>query len=126
MQLSDGTTAFSEVSRHQAFVRDALRRLGVERFVLGVHASAFPAGELDIGYGAPLSNMGERVLAFASQLGFDALQLGPPGQVSTVNLSPYDGTIFARNPWTLGVRELASDAFGTLVSHTFLERLGSL
>jgi 4-alpha-glucanotransferase len=87
--------------------------------------SAFPPGELDSGYGAPLSKMGERVLAFAAQLGFDALQLGPSGQVSPANLSPYDGTIFARNTWSLGVEELADEAFGALLSPAILERLAS-
>lgn len=126
MQRSDETvTDFSTVSRDQTFVREALRKLGVKRFVLGIHGSAFPAGELDSGYGAPLSNIGERVLAFAARLGFDALQLGPSGQVSTANLSPYDGTIFARNTWSLGLAELATEAFGTLLSPAFLETIAA-
>ncbi|HKU38504.1 MAG TPA: 4-alpha-glucanotransferase, partial [Polyangiales bacterium] len=97
------------------FVRDALRRLGVRRFVLGVHASAFPADALDVGYGAPLTDAGERLLRFAAQLGFNALQLGPTGQISTFNLSPYDGTVFARNTWTLGLAALASEAYAGLL-----------
>ena len=40
---------------HAAFVRDALRQLGIRRLVLGIHVSAFPAAELDIGHGPPLS-----------------------------------------------------------------------
>jgi 4-alpha-glucanotransferase len=126
MQLSDVTApGFSAVSRHQTFVRDALRRLGVKRFVLGIHSSAFPPAELDSGYGAPLSKAGERILAFATQLGFDALQLGPSGQVSPANLSPYDGTIFARNTWTLGLAELASESFDALLAPADLERVAS-
>lgn len=105
------------------FVRDALKRLGVRRFVLGVHASAFPPGALDSGYGAPLSNAGERLVAFAARLGFDALQLGPSGQVSTTNLSPYDGTVFARNTWSLDLPALASEEFGSLLTPEIIERL---
>lgn len=86
-----------------------MAKLGVERFVLGIHASSFPAGAWDTGYGAPCSREGERVLRFAAQLGFNALQLGPPGTISTVNLSPYDGTVFARNAWTLGVEALTQN-----------------
>jgi 4-alpha-glucanotransferase len=78
---------------------------------------------LDCGYGAPLSGAGERLLAFAARLGFDALQLGPSGHVSAVNLSPYDGTVFARNPWSLGLAALASEEFGSLLQPQIIERL---
>jgi 4-alpha-glucanotransferase len=105
-----------------AFVRDALRQLGIRRFVLGVHASAFPACDGDIGYGAPLSSAGQRLLEFAARLGFDALQLGPMGQVSAHNLSPYDGTVFARNTWSLGLPALASEEFGGLLEPRMVER----
>jgi 4-alpha-glucanotransferase len=114
---------FSEDSGVQAFVRDALARLGIKRFVLGVHASAFPPGEWDAGYGAPLSQAGERLLVFAARLGFDALQLGPQGAVSTINLSPYDGTVFARNTWSLALPALASDEVAGLLEPSVLERL---
>jgi len=126
MQRSDETTAaFSEVVRHAAFVRDALEQLGVRRFVLGIHASAFPAAELDAGYGAPLSSAGDRVLAFAAQLGFDALQLGPCGQVSAINLSPYDGSVFARCTWSLGLAALAEPQLGPLLPPALLDRLAA-
>ncbi len=100
----------------RTFVKETLRRLGVRRFVLGVHASAFPPDAWDTGYGAPLSAAGRRLLDFASQLGFDALQLGPSGQVSTTNLSPYDGTIFARNTWSIGLAALATEEYGNLLA----------
>lgn len=112
-----------EERQSAAFVRDQLRRLGVRRFVLGVHASAFPAGAWDAGYGAPSSSAGERLLAFAARLGFDAIQLGPSGCVSPVNLSPYDGTVFARNPWSLDLAALASDAYAHLLQPEASERL---
>src|SRR5262245_34256027 len=95
-------------------LRAGLTKLGVERFVLGIHASSFPRGAWDLGYGAPCSREGERVLQFAAQLGFNALQLGPAGAISPVNLSPYDGTVFARNPWALGAESLTRD-FGMLL-----------
>ena len=116
-------TAFSEIANHAAFVRDALRQLGVRRFVLGIHTSAFPAGELDCGYGAPSSRMGERLLQFAAELGFDALQLGPCGQVSTSNLSPYDGSVFARNTWCLAAQPLTEEASGRLLTSAQVESL---
>jgi 4-alpha-glucanotransferase len=104
--------------------RSQLERVGVRRFVLGVHASAFPPGSWDTGYGAPLSDAGQRLLRFAARLGFNALQVGPAGQVSTVNLSPYDGTAFARNTWSLGVRALAEDELARLLPADVIDRLG--
>ena len=124
MQQTDGNaTSSMGLAGDTAFVRESLERLGVRRFVLGVHMSAFPPGELDSGYGAPLSQAGERLLAFAARLGFDALQLGPAGQVSIANLSPYDGTVFARNPWCLGLAALASEDFGSLLQPEVIEQL---
>jgi 4-alpha-glucanotransferase len=124
MQPTDANaTSSSDPAGDAAFVRKSLERLGVRRFVLGVHTSAFPPGELDCGYGAPLSQAGERLLAFASRLGFDALQLGPAGQVSVVNLSPYDGTVFARNTWSLGVPALATEEFGSLLQPDVVDQL---
>ena len=96
-------------------IRAGLAKLGIERFVLGIHTSSFPAGSWDTGFGAPLSHEGERVLRFAHELGFNALQLGPCGVVSPINLSPYDGTVFARNPWSLGVEALTRPEYGALL-----------
>src|SRR5689334_22288925 len=94
-------------------LRANLAKLGVERFALSIHASSFPAGAWDAGFGAPHSPEGERVLRFAASLGFNALQLGPSGAISALNLSPYDGTVFARNPWTLGVEALVAEGLLT-------------
>jgi 4-alpha-glucanotransferase len=108
----------------QTFAREALERLGIRRFVLGIHASAFPPSPWDAGYGAPLSEAGQRLLRFAARLGFDALQLGPTGQVSTANVSPYDGTVFARNVWSLDLGALAGNELGCLLPLDLAEPLG--
>jgi 4-alpha-glucanotransferase len=71
-----------------------------------------------------LSPAGQRLLQFAARLGFNAMQLGPHGQISTTNLSPYDGTVFARNVWSLDCRALAEDEFGDLLQPELVDRLG--
>lgn len=111
----DGSWLDAKAPRTAHARHAALRELGVKRFVLGIHASAFPAGAWDAGHGAPLSAAGERVLAFAAELGFDALGLGPLGQVSVANVSPYDATVFARSTWTLGIEALTSEEHGALL-----------
>jgi 4-alpha-glucanotransferase len=113
-----------EDARARLLVRDALNQLRVKRFVLGVHASAFPRGVCDAGYGAPLSDGGQRLLTFAARLGFDALQMGPAGQVTVANLSPYDGTVFARNTWSLDIGALAEEEFARLAPPEALDQLG--
>jgi 4-alpha-glucanotransferase len=104
-------------------VRHALNALGIRRFVLGVFASAFPPCAWDAGYGAPLSPAGRQLLTFAARLGFNALQLGPSGQISTLNVSPYDSTALARNSWSLGLEDLATEARASLLPRDAIERL---
>ena len=115
----------TEVAAVSPELRENLARLGVERFVLGMHACSFPAGAWDTGYGAPFSAEGERVLRFAANLGFNALQLGPSGVISELNLSPYDGTVFARNPWTLGIEALTRSEYGALLTQADALLLGA-
>ena len=51
------------------------------------------------------------------------LQLGPSGQISTINVSPYDGSAFARNTWSLGLEALATEEFANLLPRDAIERL---
>lgn len=84
-----------------------MRALGVRNLVLGIHDPAFPGlpGD-DAGRGSPYARGGERFFAFAASLGFTGVQLGPQGQTSLVNPSPYDGTIFSRSVLSIALREL--------------------
>jgi 4-alpha-glucanotransferase len=106
-------------------VADALAVLGVDRLVFGIHASAFPAGAMDVGYGSPHSEAGRRLLGFVNGIGFNTLQLGPGGQISDHDLSPYDGTSFARNILCLDLEALCDERFGTLLARADLERIAA-
>jgi 4-alpha-glucanotransferase len=88
-------------------VTRALAALGVRRLVVGIQDSAFPGvpGD-DVGRGSPYSRGAERFLRFVRGLGFDGVQLGPQGQTSLINPSPYDGTIFARNTLSIDLHAL--------------------
>lgn len=100
-----------------AAVREALDVLGVRRFMLGVHDSAFPPGRADCGYGSPHAT-GEGLFAFAASLGFDAVQLGPAGQVTDANASPYDASAFSRNVLHLDVAALCDPGLGPLLTES--------
>jgi 4-alpha-glucanotransferase len=84
----------------------------MERLVLAIHDASFPAvEEEDLGRGSPYSQGARSFLGFLSRLGFDGVQLGPQGETTLVNPSPYDGAIFSRNisSLALGTLELGED-----------------
>ena len=90
-------------------VRDALSALGIRELALATHDSSLPmAPEEDIGRGAPAADEALRLFATARVLGFTAIQLGPQGETSEGNASPYDATAFSRSidslAWTPLVR----------------------
>ncbi|HUS27094.1 MAG TPA: 4-alpha-glucanotransferase, partial [Kofleriaceae bacterium] len=67
----------------------------------------------DIGRGSPATRAAGRLFAFVRALGFTGVQLGPQGQTSRSNPSPYDGTIFSRHIGNIAVatlRTLTGDA----------------
>lgn len=97
---------------------EALELLGKPDFLLAVHDASFPGieGE-DGGRGSPYGAGGLALADFARSLGFTGLQLGPQGQTSPINPSPYDGTLFSRNFLSLDLAALARDPeWGGLLS----------
>ncbi|WP_045120748.1 4-alpha-glucanotransferase [Haliangium ochraceum] len=99
-------------------IRAALDLLDKRRLVLAIHDPSFPgaAGE-DLGRGSPYSRGGRGFLHFARELGFDGVQLGPQGQTTRDNPSPYDGTWFSRSVLSLDFFALADDpAYSGLLS----------
>jgi 4-alpha-glucanotransferase len=92
---------------HRGVVREALERLDIGSLVLGIHDLSFPsAEEQDTGRGAPCSEAGLDLLRFVRNLGFDGIQLGPPGETQEGSPSPYEGTIFSRNTLSISLARL--------------------
>jgi len=86
----------------------ALRLLGKRNLVLAIQDPSFPGQPgLDIGRGSPYSEAAARFLAFARGLGFNGILLGPQGQTSEINPSPYDGTVFSKNTLSIALDRLA-------------------
>jgi len=89
---------------------EALRVLDVRRLVLSVHDASFPgAPGGDTGRGSPYGPGARDLLRFARELGFNGVQLGPQGETSPDNPSPYDGTVFAKSALSISLAELASE-----------------
>jgi 4-alpha-glucanotransferase len=105
-------------------LRADLARLGVRRLLLAIHDTSFPSDpDEDVGRGSPATRAADRLFAYARALGFTGIQLGPQGQTSRTNPSPYDGTIFSRNLANIAVRSLrAGGAFEGLVDDASIDR----
>lgn len=98
--------------------------LGIRNLVLGIHDPAFPSiPDEDVGHGSPYSAGGLAFLELASALGFDGVQLGPQGLTGAGNPSPYDGTLFSRNPLSIALAPLTTAAWGRLLPARTLERI---
>jgi 4-alpha-glucanotransferase len=92
------------------WVREALRVLDVRKLVLGIHDPSFPSEEDDdSGRGTPYAPAGLRLLRFVHGLGFDGIQLGPQGETSELDASPYGGTIFSRSLLSISLLGLARE-----------------
>ena len=91
-----------DISVFRPQVKEALRILGIRNFLLGIHDAAFPSlPEEDVGCGSPYSDGAAQFLQFAADQGFDGIQFGPQGITTCANPSPYDGSLFSRNPLSL-------------------------
>ncbi|MGZ3456753.1 MAG: 4-alpha-glucanotransferase [Polyangiales bacterium] len=101
-----------------SLVRDALSVLGIEELVLGVHDACFPSakGE-DVGRGSPNGQGARDLVDYASELGFSGLQLGPQGETSDDDPSPYDGAVFSRSHRSIALLPLLE--MGLLSRATF-------
>lgn len=104
---------------------EGLARLGVRRFLLAIHDVSFPSDpDEDTGRGSPATRASARLFAYAKSLGFTGIQLGPQGQTSRSNPSPYDSTIFGRHIGNIGIASLRDGgAFAGLVTGEDADRI---
>ncbi|HEY1549453.1 MAG TPA: 4-alpha-glucanotransferase, partial [Kofleriaceae bacterium] len=95
----------------------SLQRLGVKRLLLAIQDVSFPSDHSeDIGRGSSATHAAGRLFTYASRLGFNGIQLGPQGQTTRGNSSPYDGAIFSRHTGNIGIAALGGDATPWLVT----------
>jgi len=105
-------------------IDQALDLLGIRNLLFGIHDSAFPSlADEDVGRGSPYSAGAADFLAFVRELGFRGVQLGPQGATSPGNTSPYDATLFSRNPLSLALGPLTRPDWAELLPAEDLARL---
>lgn len=104
-------------------VEQALAILGKKRVLLQIHDPSFPGrSDEDVGRGTPYGTAGAEFARFAKSIGFTGLQLGPQGQTTRGNPSPYDSTAFSRNFLSLSFAALRGDeVWGELVDDDLLD-----
>jgi 4-alpha-glucanotransferase len=91
-------------------LEEARRALGIEQIVLVIHDASFPSrSDEDTGRGSPYTRGARDLLGWARDQGFTGLQLGPQGETSATNPSPYDGTAFSRSVLSVALWPLAHD-----------------
>jgi 4-alpha-glucanotransferase len=108
-------------------LHEARRALGIDQLVLAVHDASFPsaAGE-DVGRGSPYSRAAGDLFAFARDLGFTGAQLGPQGETTLGNRSPYDGTALAKSVLSIDLPSLALDPdWGSLVDGALVREIAA-
>jgi 4-alpha-glucanotransferase len=103
----------------QSKVDRGLQRLGIRNLLLGIHDAAIPGlPEEDLGRGSPYSGGAVEFFRFARSLGFTGIQFGPQGITTPANPSPYDGTLFSRNPLSLSPLKLTQPPWDLLARDT--------
>jgi 4-alpha-glucanotransferase len=110
------------LERATGLVHEARRALGIQRMAFSIHDASFPAGDFDVGRGTPYSESSLALLRFVAGQGFDILQLGPQGETSPGNPSPYDSAAFSRSSLSIAAAALCEKEAGELLSRADLDR----
>ena len=85
--------------------------LGIERMVCSIFERSIPEDpDRDLGFGSMYGQQGQRMATFLRSLGFDSILVGPSGQTSLGNSSPYDGSIFARSHLSIDLGAMVDTA----------------
>ena len=103
-------------------IADALTLLGVRNLVIAIQDVSFPSAGIDLARGTPYSEGARRFLEFTARVGFTGVQLGPQGLQTAGSASPYEATLFSRNPLNLDPQRLRDDG---LISDATLERIAA-
>ena len=102
----------AETQDYRESVDLALKRLGKNRVALIAHAPAFPdSATTPMPVGSPLTRGGQAFNRFVAGLGFNRLQLGPNGIVTPYNPSPYNSSVFSKNPLLINLDKLGETHF---------------
>ena len=93
----------------------ALDYLGTQSVAMILQGSCNPVTEYDMGIGSPCNKKAEEVINFEMTHGFNANQLGPMGEVTRGDISPYSATVFALNKMFIDAEALTTDRYANIL-----------
>lgn len=104
-------------------IRAALDYLGVQSVAMILHGSCNPVIEQDMGIGSPCSSAAKKMIEFENLHGFNANQLGPLGEITRGEISPYSASVFALNKMFIDPQFLTTDEYANILSNEDLSSL---
>ena len=112
-----------EKDYHNNAIKAALDYLGVQSVAMILHGACNPVTTYDLGIGSPCNEKSKEVIKFEQLHGFNANQLGPLGEITKGDISPYSGTIFAINRMFIDPYLLTTDEYANILSKSELASL---
>ncbi len=115
-----------KIKEFQDTCNEAFDYLGIENRAIILHGSCFPSNGPDIGVGTPYSKAAEDLTKELMMYGFNAIQLGPSGEISSFDISPYASKVFAKNPLFIDPKELTSPEYAEILSKETYDNITDL
>ena len=97
-------------------LRAALDYLGVKSVAMIMHGSCYPVTKYDLGIGSPCGKNAEKIIEFEKTHGFNAVQLGPLGEITRGDISPYSATVFAINKMFIDPEKLLGADYAEILA----------
>lgn len=104
-------------------IRQAYDFLGVKDVALVIHGSSFPVTNNDMGVGSPFNELSKDVMDLEILHGFTSTQLGPLGEITRKDISPYASTVWAKNKLFIDLNALTTDKYANILDEQALSPL---
>lgn len=115
-----------KVKEMQDTCNEAFKYLGIENRAIILHGSCFPSSGPDIGVGTPYSDPAKGLIKEFMMYGFNAMQLGPSGEISSFDISPYASKIYAKNPLFIDAKKLTKPEYAEILSEKTFDNITDL
>ncbi|MBR5303370.1 MAG: 4-alpha-glucanotransferase [Candidatus Gastranaerophilales bacterium] len=105
-----------EERQYSHTIQSGLRQLGIENFVIGMHAPSIPADieGRDFGIGTPYGN--SYIFQDLALHGINGMQFGPNGKLDKSDRSPYVSSVFEKNPLLINPQMLVGEEFANILT----------
>lgn len=115
-----------KIKEMQDTCNEAFDYLGIQNRAIILHGSSFPSAGPDIGVGSPYSKAAQDLTKEFMMYGFNAMQLGPTGEITSFDISPYASKVFAKNPLFIDFKELTTPGYACILSKETYDNITDL